>query len=95
MIRSVNAARIELRVQASARHNELLGIRDGVLIVRVTAPAIEGQANESLRRLIAKRLRVPRSSVRIIRGHRSRDKVIQIDGMDHQTVLDALIHVDR
>jgi uncharacterized protein (TIGR00251 family) len=86
----VTNARIAVRVQASARKNEVIGLRDGVLIVRVTAPAIEGRANESLSRLLAKRLRVPRSSVTIVRGQRSRDKVIQIEGLDHRMLLEAL-----
>jgi uncharacterized protein len=83
------SARIPLRVQASARQNELVGIRDGVLIVRVTAPAIEGRANEAVRRLVAKHLRVPKSAVTIVRGDRSRDKVIQVEGLDNWAVLDA------
>jgi uncharacterized protein (TIGR00251 family) len=86
----VARARISVRVQASARRNELVGIRDGVLIVRVTAPAVEGRANESLCRLIAKRLRVPRSAVAIVRGQLSRNKVIEIDGLDQPTLQDAL-----
>jgi uncharacterized protein (TIGR00251 family) len=90
MIRFMTDARIAVRVHASARRDELVGIRDGVLIVRVTAPAIEGRANESLCRLIAKRVRVPRSSVAVIQGHRSRDKVVQINGANRQAVLDAL-----
>jgi uncharacterized protein len=84
------SARIPLRVQASARQNELVGIRDGVLIVRVTAPAIEGRANDSLRRLVAKRLRVPTGAVRIVRGHRSRDKVIEVDGIERLALIAKL-----
>jgi uncharacterized protein (TIGR00251 family) len=61
-----------------------------VLVVRVSAPAIDGRANTSLCRLIAKRLRIPSSSVRIVRGQRSRDKVIEIDGLDHPKLLEAL-----
>jgi uncharacterized protein (TIGR00251 family) len=90
MMRFVTSVRIPLRVQPSARHNELVGIREGMLIVRVTAPAIEGRANASLRRLLAKRLRVPTSAVTIVGGHRSRDKLIEIDGLDHRTLLEAL-----
>jgi uncharacterized protein (TIGR00251 family) len=86
----VASARIPLRVQPSARTNELVGLRDGVLIVRVSAPAIEGRANESARRLVANRLRLPKSSVRIVRGHRSRDKVIEVDGLEQTTLLDLL-----
>jgi uncharacterized protein (TIGR00251 family) len=90
MMRFVTSVRIPLRVQSSARQNELLGFREGVLIVRVTAPAIEGRANESLCRLLAKQCRVPTSAVTIVRGHRSRDKLIQIDGLDRPTLLEAL-----
>lgn len=86
MMRFVPCVKISLRVQTSARHNELVGFREGVLIVRVTAPAIDGRANESLRRLLAKRLRVPSSAVTIVRGHRSRDKLIEIDGLDRLSV---------
>jgi uncharacterized protein (TIGR00251 family) len=86
----VSHTSIPVRVHASARKNEFVGVRDGVLIVRVTATAIEGRANEALRRLMAKRLGVPRSAVAIVRGSRSRDKVIRIEGLDQQGVVDAL-----
>jgi uncharacterized protein len=79
-----------VRVQASARTNEVVGVRDGMLIARVTAPAIEGRANESVQKLVAKRLRVSKSSVRIVRGHRSRDKILEIDGLEETTIRDAL-----
>jgi uncharacterized protein len=65
-------------------------MRDGVLVIRVTAPALEGRANESLRRLVAKRFGVPKSAITILRGHRSRDKVIEIDGVDQSTLLAVL-----
>jgi uncharacterized protein len=88
----VTRTRLPLRVHASARNNELVGIRDGVLIVRVTALAVDGRANESLRHLVAKRLRLPKSAVTIVRGQRSREKIIEIDGLDGPTLLDALTH---
>jgi len=84
------SARIPLRVQASARQNDIVGFRNGVLIVRVTTPAIEGRANESVCRLIAKRLRVPPSAVTVIRGHRSRDKIIEVEGLDRSTLQNSL-----
>lgn len=49
------------------------------LTVRVKTPPVENAANEATIRLIAKTIRVPRSKVRILRGARSRDKVIEID----------------
>lgn len=86
----MTSSRIRLRVQTSARRDEVVAVRDGVLLVRVAAPAVEGRANESLRRLVAKRLGVPKSAITIIRGHRSRDKLIEIDGVDQSTLLAAL-----
>lgn len=84
------SARIAVRVQAAARRDEIVGIRDGVVVVRVTAPAIEGRANQAVCRLIAKQLRVGRSSVAVARGGRSRDKVITVEGVDEHAVLAAL-----
>ena len=83
-------ATISVRVRASARQDELVGMRDGILLIRVSAPALEGRANESVRRVLAKHLGVPKSSVTIVRGHRSREKVIQIDGLDQPPLLKAL-----
>jgi uncharacterized protein len=83
-------ATISVRVRASARQDELVGMRDGMLLIRVAAPALEGRANESVRRVLAKHLGVPKSSVTIVRGHRSREKVIQIDGLDQPALLKAL-----
>jgi len=84
------SATIRLRLQPSARANELVGVRDGVLVARVSAPAIEGRANEAVVQLLAKRLRVAKSSVRIVRGHRSRDKVVEIEGLEQTAVFEVL-----
>jgi len=89
-MRAVSGAKVSVRVQANARRDELVGIRDGVLVVRVAAPALDGRANRALCRLLAKRLGVGPSSVTIVRGQRSRDKVIQVDGVD-QAALEAAL----
>jgi uncharacterized protein (TIGR00251 family) len=90
MMRFLTIASLAIHLQPSARNEAIHGIRDGVVTVRVTALAIEGRANEAVRRLVAKRLGVARSSVTIVRGHRSRHKVVEIDGLDRPVVLDAL-----
>jgi uncharacterized protein (TIGR00251 family) len=68
----------------------LVAIREGVLIVRVTAPPIDGRANDAALRLVAKQLRLPKTSVRIVRGHRSRDKVIEIEGVEPAALREKL-----
>lgn len=88
MMRAMTNAMVSVRVQASAGRNEFAGIREGVQLVRVAAPASEGRANRAVCRLLAKRLGVARSMVTIVQGDRSRDKLIQVEGID-QATLDA------
>jgi hypothetical protein len=83
-------ATVTVRVQASAGRNELAGTREGRSLVRVAAPALEGRANRAVCRLLAKRLGVARSNVTIVQGERSRDKLIQVEGVD-QATLDAAL----
>jgi hypothetical protein len=78
----VSSARIAVRLQPRAHRDELVTIREGVLIARVTAPALEGRANLALRRLLAGRLGVAPSRVTIVRGERSREKLIEVGGID-------------
>jgi len=83
---------MELRVRVTARasRDELAGLRDGVLHVRVSAPPVDGKANQAVCRLIARAVGVGRTRVTVVRGERSRDKVVRIDGVDPHTAFDAL-----
>jgi uncharacterized protein (TIGR00251 family) len=83
-------ATIPVRVQPRARSDELVGLRDGVLVVRVTAPPLEGRANEAVCRLLAGVLGVRASRLTVVRGERARDKVVAVAGLD-QEVADAAI----
>lgn len=81
---------ITVRVQPRAKREELVGIREGVLVVRVAAPALEGRANDALRRLLADRLGIRAAAVTIIRGAHSREKVVRIDDVEEGVVRAAL-----
>jgi uncharacterized protein (TIGR00251 family) len=83
-------ARIAVRVQARARRDEIASVRDGVLIVRVTAPALQGRANRAVCRLLADRLGVAPGQVTVFRGERSSEKVIELAGVDQATADIAL-----
>ena len=65
-------------------------MRDGVLLVRVSAPPAEGRANEAVCRLIAKAVGVPRSRVSVVRGLTARDKAVSVEGMADEDVRRAL-----
>ena len=60
---------------------------DGSLSVRVTAVPEDGKANAALLELLADRLKIPRSSIRIVRGRRTRNKVVQLDGLTSEDLM--------
>ena len=67
-----------IRVIPRASANAVTGERDGVLLVRVTAPALEGKANDAVVAVLAKALGTPRGAVRLVRGGSSRTKRISV-----------------
>jgi uncharacterized protein len=81
---------LRVRVTARASRDELAGLKGGVLHVRVSAPPVDGKANQAVTRLIAKALGVGRTSVTVVKGERSRDKVVAIEGVEPDTALRAL-----
>jgi len=80
---------IAVRAQPGARRDEIVGLRDGVLVARVSAPALEGRANQALCRLIARSLGIRRSQVSIVRGERARDKLVRVEGIGRADINDA------
>ena len=78
---AVETTRLAVRLSPRAARTEIGGFAGDELRVRVTAPPVDGRANEALTRLLARRLGVARGDVRIIAGHGSRQKVVAIDGL--------------
>ena len=74
-------AELTIRLQPRARRNAIGDERDGVLRVSVAAAPVDGRANAALCKLIAKRAGVARERVRLVRGERSREKVLRIEGL--------------
>jgi uncharacterized protein (TIGR00251 family) len=85
---------LRLRVQPRAARDEIVGWQEEALRVRVTAPPVEGEANTAVRQLIARALGVAPSTVALVRGDRSRDKVVRVAGLslaDVRTRLAAVV----
>jgi uncharacterized protein len=83
-------ATIGVRVQPRAARDEIAGSRAGKLLVRLTAPPVEGRANEALCRLLGKRLGVAKTRVTVVRGAGSRDKVVRVEGIAPSALAEAL-----
>ena len=71
-----------VKLQPRGRTDELLGFADDVLRARVSAPPVDGKANKALCRLIAERAGVAPSRVAVVRGAKSREKLVEVRGVD-------------
>ena len=75
------AATLRVRVQPRASREAVLGFRQDTLRLAVQAPPVDGEANDAVRRLLARALRVAPSAVSVVGGARGRDKVVRIEGL--------------
>jgi uncharacterized protein len=79
-----------IRVHPRAKKNAINGEVGDALKVSLTAPPIDGRANEACIAFFAKLLRVPRSSVTIASGLSSRNKVIRVEGVTSDHIRERL-----
>ena len=87
---SADGVTFAVRVQPRAKKNAITGEVGEALKVSLTAPPVEGRANEACIEFFAKLLKLPRSSVTIASGHSSRKKVIRVARVTGQYVQDRL-----
>ncbi len=81
-------SRLRVRLTPRAGADRIDGVVDGVLRARVAAAPVDGAANESLCRLVARELGAPPSRVRVASGATARVKVLEIDGIEDREVRD-------
>jgi hypothetical protein len=81
---------LRVRVQPRASRDALSGEREGALVIRLTAPPVEGAANEALVRFLGKALGVAPSAVRVVSGATGRNKVVSVAGLDAATARERL-----
>src|SRR5437588_12975418 len=77
---------LSLRVQPRASRNAVVGWTGDTLNIRLTAPPVEGAANAACLTFLADLLDLPLSQLEILRGERSRNKVIRITGLSQEEV---------
>ena len=73
--------RLEVRVAPRASRESIVGEHDGALKVALTAPPVDGAANEALVALLASALGVPKKAVVLVSGHTRKQKVLDITGV--------------
>ncbi len=82
--------RLEVYIQPRASKTGLAGIHDGVIKIRIAAPAVENAANRALIEFVAQHLGVAKRCVRIVSGGASRRKILEIEGTSSDAIAAAL-----
>ena len=92
MIRaSDDGVTIDVRVIPRAGRSGVAGVRGDAVLVRLNAPPVDGAANAELIEVIASVLGVPRRAVSLLGGERSRQKRVQVSGIDPEQVTRVLL----
>jgi uncharacterized protein (TIGR00251 family) len=73
-------ATLKIRLHPGARKNAITGTHDGALKIALTAPPVDGKANEALIAFLADQLRIPKSRITLTSGQTSRQKTLEIQG---------------
>jgi uncharacterized protein len=81
---------VRLHVLPRAKRNEMLGIFNGALKIKITAPPVDDAANRAIISYFSTLLSIPKSSISLPAGSKSRDKILQIRGLSLRAFLERL-----
>lgn len=81
-----------VRVVPRASKNQVVGLEGEQVKIRLTAPPVEGKANDALVKFLASLLSVPRSSIEILAGQTSKTKTIAVRGLTADQVAHVLLN---
>lgn len=88
-------AHLKVRVIPNAKKDQFAGHREGELVLRLNAPAIEGKANQAAVAFLSRFLGVSRSAIHLVQGERSRHKIFEIVGLNRVDLERKLAEIDR
>jgi len=73
--------RLAVKVKPRSSPQGIMGVHDDQLVVRITAPAVDGKANSALVAFFAKLLGIKKTKVLLVSGEKSRTKVLELSGI--------------
>ena len=85
---------LSVRLHPGARKNSVTGVHGDALKIALTAPPVDGKANEALIAFLADALHLPRARVALVAGATSRAKIVRITGKSAAEVTAALLPVE-
>ncbi|HUE62470.1 MAG TPA: DUF167 domain-containing protein [Chthoniobacterales bacterium] len=82
---------LRIHVVPNAKIDKVVGEHGGAIKIKLCAPAVESKANAALINLLVERLKVPKLKIVLLRGHKSRDKLVRIDGLSEEELRRRLL----
>lgn len=91
MIESVKGGvRLHLFIQPQSSKNEIVGLHNGELKIKLTSPPVDGKANEGLIEFLSDLFKKPKRDFTLVKGETNRHKTVQISGIDASKAKEAL-----
>lgn len=78
---------LEVKVQPRSSRNQIVGEQGGALKVKLTAPPVDGEANQALINFLARLLGIPKRDITILKGETSRLKYVELKNINYQSFL--------
>jgi len=82
---------LRIHVVPNAKIDKVVGEHGSAIKIKLRAPAVERKANAALIGFLAERLKVPKLKIVLLRGHKSRDKLVRIDGLSEEELRRRLL----
>ena len=73
---------INLKISPNASKNEIIKTDDGIFKIKITAKPVDGKANKALIEFLSKNLKVPKTSIEILKGHSGKEKTLLVRSKD-------------
>lgn len=82
--------RLHLFIQPKSSKNEAVGLHNGLLKIKITAPPVDGKANEGLIEFLSDYFDIPKRDIVLVRGDTGRTKTVELLGLSEQLVKEKL-----
>ena len=82
-----NGLDVRIKAVPRAAKNEIQGLHDGALKIRLTTPPVDGKANQALIKFLSKTLSISKSQIELAQGETSRHKIVKITGLSKETLI--------
>ena len=82
---------VAIWLQPRGTRNQVVGEREGAVVIKLQAPPVDGAANAALLRFVAEQLGVASGAVQLLRGHTNRRKQLRVEGWSADAVRQALL----